>query len=310
MKFLSILYTFSYLLLFPDLLSAQHTESLRYQAPVFEKVLRTKNGTYQSSTENRIAGKAGLFDFYEAKGDSAALRPLIIWMHGGGFKLGKKTARGIPGWCRQFAQKGYACAAINYRKSKKKPFSKFPDLVEGCYSAVLDLQQAVHYFKQHSSELKIDSSRIFLAGNSAGAMVALQAAFSSSNQLSALFDSATQGGTDSGVFIPGVAGVIAFWGCVFDTAWLRQAKVPVVMVHGKEDRVVAYAKAETPMYGSYLIAQKATALQIPNRLKTYEHYRHELQKRFFPFLAFPAVHKRWHEAGEFAADFLYTECLQ
>ena len=39
-----------------------------------------------------------------------------------------------------------------------------------------------------------------------------------------------------------VAAVINFWGAVFDTAWLKNANVPIVSVHGRKDRIVPYIR--------------------------------------------------------------------
>jgi dipeptidyl aminopeptidase/acylaminoacyl peptidase len=87
---------------------------------------------------------------------------------------------------------------------------------------------------------------------------------------------------------------------------LQHAKVPVVCVHGSKDRVVPYDH-KGPLYGSLAIQQRADSLHIPNRLKTYEGYGHELQKHFNPIFAGRKTKQRWLEAGQFAADFLYEQ---
>jgi hypothetical protein len=51
----------------------------------------------------------------------------------------------------------------------------------------------------------------------------------------------------------------------------------------------------------------ADSLQIPNALKAYEGFSHELQKHFNPFLVSRKTRRRWLEAAQFAADFLYDE---
>ena len=71
--------------------------------------------------------KAYLFDLFQPfKDDKEPLkRPLIIWMHGGGFKYGSKSAKNIQLWCKTFAQRGYVCVALNYRLSKKNTIFNF-----------------------------------------------------------------------------------------------------------------------------------------------------------------------------------------
>ncbi len=64
------------------------------------------------------------------------------------------------------------------------------------------------------------------------------------------------------------------------------------------------------MYGSFAIHHVADSLLIPNQLKTYDDYSHELQKHFNPFFVSGATKKRWLEAGQFAANFLYRELFK
>jgi hypothetical protein len=51
----------------------------------------------------------------------------------------------------------------------------------------------------------------------------------------------------------------------------------------------------------------ADALRIPNKLKVFEGYGHELQKHFNPVFAGAKAKKRWLMAGDFIADFLYEQ---
>src|SRR5271165_5559024 len=156
---------------------AQPAKLHRYKDLIFTDVAVEKNLSYAS---NDLFGdkKFRLFDLYQPAGDHSAPRPLIIWMHGGGFKFGTKEAKGIQVWCKSFAQRGYVCAAINYRLSKLDPLFHFDELQKSCYYAVLDAKMAVAYFRQHHSEYNIDPDKIILAGNSAGGLIALQAAYS------------------------------------------------------------------------------------------------------------------------------------
>jgi hypothetical protein len=105
----------------------------------------------------------------------------------------------------------------------------------------------------------------------------------------------------------GVAAVVNFWGGIFDPDWLGNARVPIVSVHGRLDNIVPYDHRGFPLYGSAAIHRVADSLGIPNRLKTYDEYSHELQRRFNPVIASRLTQKRWLEAAQFAVDFLYEE---
>jgi len=300
---------FKHLLLVTGLLfiaaytNAQTAKLYRYKDMVFSDVVIDKDLSYVSHP-SPADSKSGLFDLYQPKDDHSGPRPLIIWMHGGGFKFGSKDAKGIRLWSESFAKRGYVCAAINYRLSKKHPVFNFGELQKGCYYAVQDVKMAVAYFREHHSEYNIDPDKIILAGNSAGGMTALQAAYSTDAQLAKM-----AGIVDTAANKPGilkVAGVINFWGAIFNLDWLKNANVPIVSVLGDKDSVVPPTHKSAPLYGGVDIHRQADILGLPNKLKIFEGYSHELQKSFDPiFPAGKGAQKRWLEAGQFAADFLY-----
>jgi acetyl esterase/lipase len=289
--------------------AAQTAKTHRYKDLIFTDITIDKDLSY-AAPDSPVLKKARLFDLYQPKDDhSTGPRPLIIWMHGGGFKFGTKEAKGIQLWSRTFAQRGYVCAAINYRLSKKNPLFHFDVLKQSCYYAVLDAKMAVAYFKQHHAEYNIDPDKIILAGNSAGGMIALQAAYSTNSGL-AKFAGITDAASQKQELFK-VAGVINFWGAIFDLTWLKNEHVPIVSALGSKDGVVPPTHKSAPLYGSIDIHAKADALGIPNELKVFDGYSHELQKHFNPiFPVGKTTEQRWLEAGQFAADFLYGKLFK
>lgn len=282
----------------------QNTQPKRYKDIVFAGVTVTKDVPYGTSVPASAHNKTLLLDVYQPEGDSTRnARPLIIWMHGGGFKFGSKNAAGMQIWSSSFAQRGYVCAAINYQLSKKHPLANVKDLVHGCADAIEDVKQAMSFFKENQNKYGIDTSRIILAGNSAGGMIAFQAAYSTPAELAKLAgDSANNLLANQPLKI---AAVVNFWGALFNLGWLNNANVPIVSVHGRNDKIVPIGHTSSSFYGSLPIHVTADSLHIPNRLKVYEGFSHELQKHFNPLFAGGAAKRRWMEAGQFAADFLY-----
>jgi len=287
----------------------QTHQPVRFSDPVFEKVLVKKNLVYNENPSAGIKAKYHRFDFYEPEADSSTARPLIIWLHGGGFKFGKKTSGGLPLWSKTFAARGYVCAALNYRLSKKHPLKHFEDLVEGCADAVDDVNNAIQFFKNNCSQYRIDTNRIILGGNSAGGMIALQAVYSSRGDMARLIHRGNS--TGPAIYNPQhIAAVVNYWGALFNADWLKHAQVPIVSAHGSRDRIVPYDDKKPPLVGSLAIHRIADSLHIPNSLKVFEGYTHELQKRFNPFFAGPAAKIRWSVAGQFAAAFLYEQLFR
>lgn len=297
----------SALLLFATLtLRAQSASSIRYKDLVFPNVIKTTNLTY-SPGDTKKEKKAHLFDLYQPSGDTATARPLIIWMHGGGFKFGSKNAAGVELWSETFAKRGYVCVSINYTLSKHYPFLHFDELLRSCYYAVQDARSAVAFFKKNYKEYNIDPDKIILGGNSAGGMIALQTAYSTNAQLAKLAALPDSVASSTQTEPTKVAGVISYWGAIFNLNWLKNAQVPIVCVHGSKDGLVPLTNKGTTLYGSLDIHQKADTLKIPNGFKLFEGYSHELQKNFNPvFGAGKKTKERWLEAGQYTADFLYT----
>ena len=283
---------------------------MRYKDLVFEKAAIIKNILYANPQITGVKPKRQKLDIYQPAGDSVKMRPLIIWIHGGGFKFGNKHNRGIPVWARSFARRGYVCAAINYRLSKMKPLRNYPDLVGACYDAVGDLQTAVSFMKKNYLLYGIDTNQVILGGNSAGAITSLQAVYSSGAMLAKQAPLPDSVHPASAINPMQISAVINFWGAVFDTAWLANTHVPIVSVHGGKDKIVPILKGDFPLYGSTIIHRNADRLHIKNQLKVYDTRGHELQQKFFPVFISRGTKNRWQEAGQFAADFLYDEVLK
>jgi len=298
-----------YLLLFTSITfialsaKAQTVKPVKYKDIIFSDVTIDKDLNYapDAPTDKK---KSFLFDLYQPKDDHSAPRPLIIWMHGGGFKFGSKDAKSIQLWSKTFAQRGYVCAAINYSLSKKDPLFNFGELQKSCYYAVQDVKTAMEYFKQHHAEYNIDPDKIILAGNSAGGLIALQSAYSTNARLAKMAGITDSNANEQGILK--VAAVINFWGAIFDLNWLKNARVPIVSVLGSNDNIVPPTHKSAPLFGGVDIHKQADILGIPNKLKVYDGYSHELEKHFNPlFSAGNCTQERWMKAGQFAADFLY-----
>lgn len=118
---------------------------------------------------NNISEEDLAFDFYYPKESKSKLKPLIIFAHGGAYLYGSRESRPITFLCTEFAQRGYATASIEYRL---KALSTF-DMLEAGYMALQDGNAAIKYFRANAAKFEIDPDRIFIAGISAGAILAL-----------------------------------------------------------------------------------------------------------------------------------------
>ncbi len=99
---------------------------------------------------------AHLLDVYRPKNASGPL-PVVLHVHGGGFRILSKDTHWLMGLA--FADRGYVVFNINYRLA---PAHSFP-------AALQDACDAYRWVVEHAHEYGGDISRLFLAGESAGA---------------------------------------------------------------------------------------------------------------------------------------------
>lgn len=105
-------------------------------------------------------------------GDSGKLRPLVVWVHGGGFMTGDKTNR-MPDKVKLFNDLGYVVASVNYRLSPDISVSccEFsPDRVRAP-DHIADVAEAIGWLAYNYRTYGVDPDAILLIGHSAGAQL-------------------------------------------------------------------------------------------------------------------------------------------
>jgi arylformamidase len=102
--------------------------------------------------------------FWSPAAKSAGPAPLVLFVHGGGWKRGDKSNGTGKAKIAHYRALGYAVASVNYRL--------VPDATVEQQAS--DVASALAYVKAHAAGLGIDPARIVLMGHSAGAhLVAL-----------------------------------------------------------------------------------------------------------------------------------------
>ena len=105
-----------------------------------------------------------VLDLYLAK--SAAPCPLVLYIHGGGFRGGDKRSLN-PGEAVSFLEAGFSIAAINYRLTDTAPAP----------AAYLDCARALQFLRHHAGKWNIDPRLVASTGGSAGAGTSMWLAF-------------------------------------------------------------------------------------------------------------------------------------
>ncbi|HEY5510305.1 MAG TPA: alpha/beta hydrolase [Prolixibacteraceae bacterium] len=127
--------------------------------PMPENVLETKDIEYKN-----INGKSLQMDIYQPKG-LAKPAPLLVFIHGGGWKSGKRSDYLV--YLTHFAKLGYVTATVSYRLTDIAPY---PACVE-------DIRDAVQFLYLNGEKYNYDPDRICLIGGSAGSHLAMLAGY-------------------------------------------------------------------------------------------------------------------------------------
>lgn len=93
--------------------------------------------------------------------DSSAARPVLLFVHGGGFVAGDKHSEGSPFYSNIGAwavNNGFAGVNMTYRLAPDNPWP----------AGIEDIRAAVEFINAKGKDLGLDASRIFLMGQSAG----------------------------------------------------------------------------------------------------------------------------------------------
>ena len=98
--------------------------------------------------------------------------PIILWVHGGAFVGGDK--KDVVYFAKALAKQGYAVAAVNYSLA---PESQYP-------MPILQTNKAYEFLVNgdYPKKENVDTGQVFLAGDSAGAFIAVQCTLLQTNE--------------------------------------------------------------------------------------------------------------------------------
>lgn len=196
--------------------------------------------------------------YYPADGSEATVdginKPTILYVFGGGFKIGERNSPTARNWFRLLTDEGFTVAAIDYRLGlkDKEGMGSLKDVYNAIQMAVEDLYSATKYIIDNAEEVDIDPSSLVIAGSSAGAITVLQAEWQLCNRMG------------SAEMLPPnfrYAGVMSFAGAIYSkkgTVGYQRDPAPTLLFHGTADRIVTYKQIKflnQAFQGSKVIAR-------------------------------------------------------
>jgi acetyl esterase/lipase len=251
----------------------------RYLSSIFNNTILASNVQYTQNQGQNFDGtyEHERMDVWGPLNDNCSRRPLIIWVHGGGFAQQDKSAPDVVAMCDSFSRHGFVCATIDYRDDYWGPYGPVNDYAQNPtpydnlefdradYRAMQDAKCAVRYFKANASLYGIDTSYIFMGGTSAGAWTSLMVAYldKPSEKLPAAYQQASiyqysrpdlgsidgPGGWSN--YSSRVRAIIDCWGALPDTALIDGPNdPPAIIFHEYGDPVVNYYYGP-PFQGQY-----------------------------------------------------------
>jgi len=93
----------------------------RFKNEVFISIDSLKNIQYGEAKNINSESEKLFLDIYSPKADTLKNRPLVIFVHGGGFVNGDKGTGYPILFCTGLAKRGYLSSSINYRLGIEKP---------------------------------------------------------------------------------------------------------------------------------------------------------------------------------------------
>jgi pimeloyl-ACP methyl ester carboxylesterase len=191
-------------------------------------------------------------------------RPVMIYVHGGGFSTGSRKNAGQELFNRHFAEKGFVSVSINYRLAltpeNKHNIKGLDDVVR---LVTEDVVSATNFILSKADELQIDPATILISGGSAGAIACLTLEHDICNQVD-YTKSLPKGFNYAGVISQ--AGAVLMNG---DTLTWAEKPCPILFFHGDNDNAVAFDKSDvmgSTWVGSKYMHRQFKEMQVPHWL--------------------------------------------
>lgn len=202
--------------------------------------------------DGNVVPQLNSFDiaFPKAAVDDLSKRPFIALFHGGGFGAGDKTK--LTNFMMEMAKRGYVAATFNYRLGWNtggvEPSYCLGDpesLLGAYYRTCQDVNASMRYITYHASEYGIDTSMIFIGGQSAGMMGVMTNIYMSQQNINQIYPGLEDKygkideSTNSIDITYSVKGIINMWGAIPDTTFINSNEnIPIINFYGERDNVV------------------------------------------------------------------------
>ena len=196
-------------------------------------------------------------------------RPVVIYIHGGGFTMGHRINAAQEVFCRHMAGEGFLAASVDYRLAgygfnEVDGVMTNPYNVESVYGTVKiaceDVVDATLYILGNEA-FAANPSQVSLAGGSAGAFTALTLVYDQCN--GAEYTCSLPEGFKYASTISQAGGV----GTLEKELCWKSKPGPIMFFHGTEDIVVPMGQIDmggTAIVGTRMLSDQLTEMGVPH----------------------------------------------
>lgn len=228
--------------------------------PVYK--VRSEKDVFYGTAKRFDGGTDSLkMNIYVPTNDNAVKRPLVVWVHGGGFIQGNRND--FNTLAETWAKRGYTAVTISYRLGivgslLDPPFAyDEAEAIRACYRGIQDVRGGLRFLVKNAAVYGIDTARCVIGGASAGSIIALHAAYfdaqdpippaagkvSDAVRLTGTYPRPALGTPDGDLHLdvatPSVKVVLNIFGALFDLSYLGGSSfIPLFSYHQIDDPVV------------------------------------------------------------------------
>lgn len=225
----------------------EETEDVPFSGMIYHDI------TYHSAENFRGEQQRLNLDIYLPPSNKLKTEnPFILFIHGGGFLKGDKST--TTGFCKYMANEGFVVASIDYRLGwpiyeEKDPCESADSIaaIKAFYRAQQDAHTALRFMVAQAQKYAIDTGKIFVAGQSAGAISTLGLIYFPQRVADQMYPftgrdlgSLNDAGQYKNVSYH-IRAIASMWGAL-NTPLLIDSNnaVPTVFFHGEKDKVVPF----------------------------------------------------------------------
>lgn len=295
--FVLYLYMRTYLVLGFLLLSSPIFGQSRYFNEVFTAADSVTNVVYGQNLSWNNQTTTLALDVYQPQGDTLAVRPLMVFVHGGSFTGGVRNDPFMRELCISFARRGFVTTTVSYRLGVdlNNLTTLNQEFMKATLRSMQDVKAALRFFRKSVAEngnpYRIDTSKILLGGYSAGAISSIHTLLLTDTSLATPLLRQLMndlGGLEGNSGNPGYGStakaLFSLAGAVLDTALVTRGAVPSLHIHGTADQTVPYGRGFASangfpvieVFGSSLLHTRLQNVGSISTLNTLQQVGHDL----------------------------------